>query len=96
MLGNRTGNRLVTDIQTNKFYSFHRPDPPLVALYCSSTDSQHNPRPRIAAGHSILTNQAIELFPSFLSLPSWTGRFLLLQPFQIPPHGQYPAVLVPK
>src|SRR5258708_2698637 len=28
----------------------------LVALYCWSSDSQHNPRPRIGVGHSILTN----------------------------------------
>ena len=28
-----------------------------MALYCLSSDSQHNPRPRIAAGHSILTNE---------------------------------------
>jgi len=27
-----------------------------VALYCLSSDSQHNPRPRIVAGHSILTS----------------------------------------
>src|SRR5882762_8260515 len=27
----------------------------LVALYCRSSDSQHNPRLRIGAGHSILT-----------------------------------------
>src|SRR5258707_14180050 len=27
----------------------------LVALYCLSSDSQHNPRLRIGAGHSILT-----------------------------------------
>src|SRR5262249_27854198 len=44
------------DIQTNKFYPFHRPAPSLVALYCFSSDSQHNPRPRIVAGHSILTS----------------------------------------
>src|ERR1700752_3036776 len=28
----------------------------LVALYCRSSDSQHNPRLRIGAGHSIVTN----------------------------------------
>jgi hypothetical protein len=28
----------------------------LVALYCWSSDSQHNPRSRIGVGHSILTN----------------------------------------
>src|SRR6202008_56454 len=28
----------------------------LVALYCRSSDSQHNPRLRIGAGHSILTS----------------------------------------
>jgi 2-keto-3-deoxygluconate permease len=32
------------------------PAPSPVALYCLSHDSQHNPRPRIAAGHSILTS----------------------------------------
>ncbi|HEY2119024.1 MAG TPA: hypothetical protein VGH37_07565, partial [Candidatus Acidoferrum sp.] len=44
------------DIQTYKFYSLHRPAPSLVALYCLSSDSQHNPRLRIAAGHSIVTS----------------------------------------
>ena len=35
----------------------------LVALYCRSSDSQHNPRPRlrIGAGHSILTSVNQEL-----------------------------------
>ena len=28
-----------------------------MALYCWSSDSQHNPRPRIGVGHSILTNR---------------------------------------
>jgi len=57
LLGNRNGNRRGMDIQINKFYSFYRPAPFLVALYCLSTDSQHDPRPRIVAGHSILTSR---------------------------------------
>ncbi len=44
---------------TNKFYSLHRPAPSLVALYCLSSDSQHNPCLRIGAGHSIVTNAVI-------------------------------------
>ena len=57
LFGNRHGNRLRKDIQTSKFYSLHRPARSLVALDCLSSDSQHNPRPRIVAGHSILTSR---------------------------------------
>ena len=28
----------------------------LLTLYCRSSDSQHNPRLRIGAGHSMMTN----------------------------------------
>jgi hypothetical protein len=74
------------DIQTNKFYSFHRPATSLVALYCLSSDSQHNPRLRIGAGHSILTSRhfsnyankselAVESAPNRILMP-WTLFFL--------------------
>jgi hypothetical protein len=33
-----------------------------VALYCRSSDSQHNPRLRIGAGHSILTSWLTQTF----------------------------------
>ena len=36
------------------------PAPSLVALYCLSSDSQHNPRLRIGAGHSIVTNWVLD------------------------------------
>ena len=55
----------------------------LVALYCRSSDSQHNPRLRIGAGHSIVTNQlrlALELRVSrepdghrLRRSPGWSG-----------------------
>ena len=32
----------------------------LVALYCRSSDSQHNPRLRIGAGHSIVTIKGVK------------------------------------
>src|SRR5580700_12321176 len=32
----------------------------LVALYCRSSDSQHNPRLRIGAGHSIVTIKVVK------------------------------------
>src|SRR5258705_6857349 len=35
----------------------------LVALYCRSSDSQHNPRLRIGAGHSIVTNVGVSGYP---------------------------------
>jgi hypothetical protein len=60
------------DIQTNKFYSLHRPAPSLVALYCLSSDSQHNPRPRIAAGHSILANVYQDLAATEISLEQFS------------------------
>jgi hypothetical protein len=50
LLGNCHRNGFGMDIQTDKFYSFHRSAPSLVAPYCLSSDSQNNPRLRIGAG----------------------------------------------
>jgi hypothetical protein len=55
LLRYRYRNRLCMDIQTNKLYSLIDRLLSLVALYCRSSDSQDNPRPRIGAGHSIVT-----------------------------------------
>src|SRR5271163_1688963 len=48
----------------------------LVALYCLSSDSQHNPRLRIGAGHSIVTIKGVKKKTLLLRLEV----FLLLSP----------------
>jgi hypothetical protein len=57
-LGDRYRNRFCMDIQPNKSYLFH--DRFLSALWLcvvGFTNSQRNPRQRIGAGRSILTNR---------------------------------------